>query len=379
MKRRRDLNHRHIQPNHIDSDDFSGKTNQQTKYLKVKTLTRMRLMAELLFVMAIIIVPLSVHAGFFAKFFPPETILEEKPVVETATVIDIPLLTALQNPNQLKGRGGAEIIVEENALVSTGPVGADEIAEMKSSLGEIKVHVVRPCTEEYCETISHIADMYGVTTNTILWANDITSPTSIQPGDTLIILPIVGVQHEVKKGDTINSVAKKYEGDVDEILAYNQLSSASDIAVGDTLIIPGGSLHSAPVKNSATAQPTKSSGGSAASGGGFIHPAPGSVKTQGIHGYNAVDLAGAFGSTIRAAAAGEVIVSKSSGWNGGYGQYIVIKHSNGSQTLYAHLSSNSVGVGAYVAQGQTIGAMGTSGKSTGTHLHFEVRGASNPF
>jgi murein DD-endopeptidase MepM/ murein hydrolase activator NlpD len=74
-----------------------------------------------------------------------------------------------------------------------------------------------------------------------------------------------------------------------------------------------------------------------------------------------------------------VIVSKSSGWNGGYGQYVVIRHNNGSQTLYAHLSQNYVGVGAYVAQGEAVGAMGNTGRSTGTHLHFEVRGARNPF
>jgi murein DD-endopeptidase MepM/ murein hydrolase activator NlpD len=116
-----------------------------------------------------------------------------------------------------------------------------------------------------------------------------------------------------------------------------------------------------------------------ASGSGFTHPAPGSVKSQGIHGYNAVDLAGGMGSAIRAAADGEVIVARPSGWNGGYGNYIVIRHSNGVQTLYAHLSSLNVGVGSYVSQGQTIGGMGNTGRSTGTHLHFEVRGGRNPF
>jgi murein DD-endopeptidase MepM/ murein hydrolase activator NlpD len=103
------------------------------------------------------------------------------------------------------------------------------------------------------------------------------------------------------------------------------------------------------------------------------------MRTQGIHGYNAVDLAAAHASPVRAAAAGEVIVSKSSGWNGGYGNYIVVRHGNGTQTLYAHLSSNVVGVGAFVAAGERIGYMGSTGRSTGTHLHFEVRGATNPF
>jgi len=323
--------------------------------------------------MIVIAVPLSVHAGFFAKFFTSvvaEEVIDN--IVITSTAADIPLLTAIQNPNPLGARGGAEIIVDENVLVSTGPVGEDEIAEQKGSSGEIRVHVVRPD-----ETLSEIAEMFGVTTNTIMWANDLNRATAIQPGDTLVILPIAGVRHIVKSGDTISTIAKKYEGDVEEILSYNQLASAEELSIGDTLIIPGGAMHAAPARASAQAQPVRVSGVSTA--GYFTHPAPGSTRTQGFHGYNAVDLAGGYGSSIRAAASGEVIVSKSSGWNGGYGQYIVIRHANGTQTLYAHLMRNDVGVGAYVSQGQVIGGMGSTGKSTGTHLHFEVRGGSNPF
>ncbi len=90
-------------------------------------------------------------------------------------------------------------------------------------------------------------------------------------------------------------------------------------------------------------------------------------------------MAASAGAPIRAAAAGEVIVSKTGGWNGGYGNYIVIKHANGTQTLYAHNSSNAVSAGASVAQGEVIGYVGNTGRSTGSHLHFEVRGAKNPF
>jgi murein DD-endopeptidase MepM/ murein hydrolase activator NlpD len=227
------------------------------------------------------------------------------------------------------------------------------------------------------DTLSHIAEMYGVTANTILWANDLPRATSIRAGQTLVILPIAGVRHVVKKGDTINSIAKNYEGDADEIISYNDLSDGA-LVVGSTIVVPGGAIHSAPVVKAAS--PVRSSGSNTSAGGSWLsHPVPGALKTQGLHGYNAVDLAGASGSTIRAAAAGEVIVSKSSGWNGGYGQYIVIRHSNGAQTLYAHLSYNSVGVGAYVGQGEVIGSMGNTGRSTGSHLHFEVRGAKNPF
>src|SRR6185503_16107771 len=106
----------------------------------------------------------------------------------------------------------------------------------------------------------------------------------------------------------------------------------------------------------------------------------GGIKTQGIHGHNGVDLASSYGSDILASAEGEVIISKNSGWNGGYGSYIVIKHGNGTQTLYGHLSATTVSVGDHVTQGQLIGKMGHSGQvtgHTGTHLHFEIRGARN--
>ncbi len=319
----------------------------------------------------IIIVPFSVRANFFDFLTQEIEVKAEENQSETAS--DISLIAAQQNPNPISSRGGAELVVDENALISNGPVGADEIAEGNNSSGEIRVYTVREG-----DSLGEVAEMFDVTANTIRWANDLSKNTEIQPGQTLVILPIAGVRHIIKSGDTISSIAAKYEGNEAEILSFNQLASASDIIVGGTLIIPGGELHStsAPVKETKSGK-GKSGGGSG--GAGFTHPAPGSVKTQGIHGFNGVDLAGSTGSTIRAAAAGEVIVAKGAGWNGGYGVYIVVKHRNGTQTLYAHLSSLSVGVGSYVEQGQTIGGMGNTGRSTGTHLHFEVRGGKNPF
>ena len=86
------------------------------------------------------------------------------------------------------------------------------------------------------------------------------------------------------------------------------------------------------------------------------------------------------GSTVRAAASGVVSVVKDSNiWNGGYGYYLMIKHDNGTETLYAHLSRIDVEVGQEVAQGEAIALSGNTGRTTGPHLHFEVRGATNPF
>lgn len=283
-----------------------------------------------------------------------------------------PLLSATRNPDPQKAIGGGDILYEDGVLVSTGPISKDEIAASPMNKGEISVYTV-----DEGDALSYIAQMYDVSVNTIIWANDLKDASDIRSGDTLVILPIVGVRHTVAKGEVLSTIVKKYGADLEEVLQYNNLSSATDLAIGDELIIPGGEIHTVK-KVVFTPSPTKTSG-SVSSGLGFSHPVPGSVRTQGIHGYNGVDLASAYGTPIHAAATGSVIVSKSAGWNGGYGNYIVIKHNNGTQTLYSHMSSNSVVVGDWVKQGQVIGAMGSTGKSTGNHLHFEVRGGTNPF
>ncbi len=317
-----------------------------------------------------IVIPLTVQAGMLAGLFKSEPMVLAPAQVATSA-LDVPLLSANPHPNPHGARGGADITAEDGALVSSGPIGADDVSSLSVSSGEISVYTVREG-----DTLSMIAEMFGVTSNTILWANDLRSAKAIRPGDTLVILPIPGVQYKIKKGDTIASIAKTYSGDADEILAYNQLAE-SELQAGVTIIIPGGTVP-APARAKSG---TKTAGGAATTGSaaGFIHPLPGALRTQGIHGFNAVDLAAAAGAPIRAAAAGEVIVAKTGGWNGGYGNYIVIRHANGTQTLYAHNSSNAVSVGASVAQGEVIGYVGNTGRSTGSHLHFEVRGAKNPF
>ncbi len=331
---------------------------------------------ELVIFMLVIVVPFSVQAGMFTNILSIETeSASSTGVVKSDSVIDVPVLVAAANPDpNNNARGGAEVFASDGVLISTGPVGKDVISAARSNSGEISVYTVRPG-----DSLSQIAEMFDVTSNTILWANDLPRASAIKPGDTLVILPVAGVRHVVRTGDTIAAIAKKYEADADEIISYNQLSDKSDIRAGETLVIPGGAIHTAPIKVQNKATPTKTTGSVSGGNSSFINPVPGALKTQGLHGYNAVDFGAAIGTPVRAAQSGEVIVSKSGGWNGGYGNYIVIKHKNGTQTLYAHLSRVDVGVGAVVAQGATIGALGNTGKSTGPHLHFEVRGSKNPF
>jgi murein DD-endopeptidase MepM/ murein hydrolase activator NlpD len=260
------------------------------------------------------------------------------------------------------------ILASENALVAEiGPAGTvSEIDETTNA--QISLYVVRSG-----DTLSGIAKMFGVSINTIVWANDISRSTALREGQTLVILPITGVRYTVKKGDTIQAIVKKYKADLEEVLDYNDLSTNSTLTVGSTIIIPDAEMttsESKPASKSNQSLP-----------GYYQRPlAPNCKKTQGIHGHNGVDIGCPVGSPIMAAAAGSVIVSiQNDGWNGGYGNYIVISHPNGTQTLYSHNSANLVSVGDKVSKGQVIGKVGNTGHSTGPHLHFEVRGAKNPF
>lgn len=277
------------------------------------------------------------------------------------------------DPNPSKG--GAEIeMLDNTALLPSGSVNGEnsDIAPMKQSNGQISVYEVREG-----DSLSQIADLFGVSINTIKWANDIKG--SISPGQTLVILPISGIEYTIKKGDTIAGIAKKYQSDATEIRNFNDISG--DLVVGTKIVIPNAEPQApakAPTKKS-TKSTTKSSGGTSSGGSWLLWPVAGGVKTQGIHGYNGVDIGAPSGTSVYAAAGGTVMIARSGAWNGGYGNYVVIKHSNGVQTLYAHLSSVSVSTGAWVNQGDLIGGVGSTGKSTGNHLHFEVRGATNPF
>lgn len=230
------------------------------------------------------------------------------------------------------------------------------------------------------DTLSTVAKLFNVSKNTIMWANDLKSQ-SIKPGDVLVILPITGIKHSIKKGDTIKSIAKKYKADEGDIAKFNGIVDDTELVVGNIILVPDGEIAMVqPVK-------TKNVKGSkilntysyTAPTGFLIRPVVGGRKSQGIHGHNGIDIAATPGTPIIAAASGRVIVAKASGYNGGYGNMIIMTHDNGVQTVYAHLRAVYVESGQTVPQGQVIGELGNTGRSTGPHLHFEVRGAKNPF
>lgn len=274
------------------------------------------------------------------------------------------------------------VFVQENSLIAgcppnvitpeiLGDLAGESEGNSASSRKEIIEYAVRQG-----DTLASLSDKFDISIETIAWANDLSKTSKLKPGQSLVILPVSGVLYYVKEKDNLASIAKMYKGDINEIIAFNELAMADDIYPGDILLIPGGIV---PAKKPASTLPSSSSFVPIASGY-FICPVASPCKVnQGLHWYNAVDLASKCGSPAYAAAGGTVLKAKNYGWNGGAGNYITILHSNGAITVYDHLQSISVSVGSQVSQGQIIGLTGTTGNSTGCHLHFEVRGAKNPF
>ena len=281
---------------------------------------------------------------------------------------NIPLLKAPATTNPKAATGGAVInfVGDSSLLPVVGPMGS--VADMETyKLDQITTYVVREG-----DTLSKIGEMFGVSVATIYWANDLKRGDLIKAGDTLVIFPIDGLQVTVKKGDTIKALAAKYKGDAQEIIDNNpDLQANGSLEEGMTIFIPNAEL--APVPG----RPARVRGtGGPDIPGYFMRPIFGGRKSQGLHGFNAVDLAASCETPVYASASGTVIVARNYGWNGGYGKYVAIAHPNGTQTVYAHLSQVFVSVGQYVSQGFMIGTIGSTGNSSGCHVHFEIRGAA---
>lgn len=292
---------------------------------------------------------------------------------------DISSLTSL-NASDI-GQGGQEpsasmpVTINDNSLVAHTPPSTDYIEASGYKRSQVTEYTVQAG-----DLLSFIASDYGISMNSIIWANGLRNADSISPGQVLKIPPVSGIIHQVKKGDTIPSIAKKYGGDEGKIIAFNSLSQSGELQVGDELIVPDGKLRTS-VATSVTGSTTSRTSAKPFSylpnlGDYFMQPTSGRNWGK-IHGRNGVDIANSCGTPVYASADGIVTLADSSGYNGGFGKFIKISHPNGTETLYAHSMKLLVSSGQVVARGQQIILMGTTGRSTGCHLHFEVHGARN--
>lgn len=234
------------------------------------------------------------------------------------------------------------------------------------------------------DVIGSIAEKFGLKPQTILSANNLTLRSYIRPGQKILILPVDGVVHTVVRGDTLSKIARTYTANGDTISEFNDLEETT-LKIGEQIIIPGGvkpiPKPTVVVKTPAligqpdaidkiTAPPPSVD---APAGVGYIWPTGATIITQyfGLR-HTGLDIAGKQGLPIYATRAGTVITSQC-GYNGGYGCYIKIDHGGGVTSWYGHASKMFVEVGDVVTQGQTIALVGNTGRSTGPHLHFEIR------
>lgn len=301
------------------------------------------------------------------------------------------LASAAIGPGAISGQTSpaSSIIISDAALSpAIGPVGnAEEADQFSNTGGYITVYTVRSG-----DSIKSVADMFDVTPATIMWANDLTTKSMLKVGMILTIPPIDGLVITVKKGDTFASLAKKYGVEAGAIAFANDMSTEEKLEVEAIIIVPDAELP-APTGKATTSKTTSAKTAAAQStqkpsaGNYFIYPLPAGVSrfAQKLHGNCGcgIDLSAPLGTPIYAVADGVVAKTTTSGYNTGWGSYVIINHTlpNGrhAQTLSAHMQRVVAQAGQTVKAGDVIGYVGTTGRVTGPHLHIEVTGVSNPF
>ena len=224
------------------------------------------------------------------------------------------------------------------------------------------------------DTIGTVAAQFAVTAETIQWKNDLANSATLKEGQKLKILPIPGVEHKVESGDTIYSIAKTYRASAQAIIdfPFNDIGDNFQLSTGQTIIVPDGAppAKAKPAPTQYLAEKNVPTGPVTASGR-FLWPASGGISQYFSWYHPALDISNLGGGPVSASDGGRVITA---GWSSaGYGNHVVLDHGNGFTTLYAHLSSIGVGVGQSVYKGSKLGMMGSTGRSTGVHLHIEVR------
>ncbi|HET7769151.1 MAG TPA: M23 family metallopeptidase [Chloroflexota bacterium] len=278
------------------------------------------------------------------------------------------------------GPRAAEVPVRD-ALVR--PAVATTALAPSGPRAEILTYKVQPG-----DTIWDIGARFNVGSYSVLWSNGLDEDAIIKPGQELKIPPIPGTLHAVKADDDLDSIAKKYNVEPAAIVDYNGLRPGEGLTLDKLLVVPGGQLPlvrrapvapiAPPVTTIRPATPAQTTvprvqvpaPAPAGPSGRFAWPARGLITTYFSGWHPGLDVAAAVGTPIGAADGGTVTFT---GWDStGYGYRVVISHGNGYTTTYNHLSSIAVRVGQQVGKGQTIAGMGSTGRSTGSHLHFEI-------
>lgn len=225
------------------------------------------------------------------------------------------------------------------------------------------------------DTLLSIAKKFGVSPDTVKWANDLKSD-SLSIGDELQILPVTGISHKVQKGDTIYSIAKKYDVNAQKIVdfPFNDFANPETFSLieGQIIMVPDGVKPSE--RPITPRQIYIAQGPVPVAGGGFTWPLRGEISQFPAWYHMALDIAAPIGTPIASAHNGTVTKVLVGAWDGGYGTSVYVDNGAGVESHYAHLSGVNVSVGDTVFAGRTVvGWVGMTGRTTGPHVHFEIR------
>ena len=263
----------------------------------------------------------------------------------------IPQITSIANIDGKVSEIFYDYISSDNTLNSDGVIG---VKYEEYTIGE-------------GENLTTISRKIGVNLDTLVSVNKITNANKLKPGQKIIIPNRNGLLYTIKQNENIEEVASKYDIQLNRILAFNKIDEMSDIEIGDDIFLPGakytlderiekfGQMFSLPVTVTRISSLF----------GYRVHPIT-KVRTK----HTGVDIPGSLNTPVYAARKGKVIFA---GYSGGYGNLVIVRHDKGYTTYYGHLNKITTKIGANVGVGVMIGRMGSTGNSTGSHLHFEVR------
>ncbi len=335
--------------------------------------------------------PLFASANWISDFFTGEQVQASDEVVDidnTGTDSNLQNMDLFNsessvNPDRknIDEQKDKVIVQEDSFIYSDGLFGSDVSFEKSPLSDQINVYTVKEG-----DTISEIAELFNISINTIRWENNI-SGQNISVGQKLNILPVTGVKYIIKSGDTISKIADIHEAETEDIYIFNDITKDSVLKKGDVIFVPNGIIKPVVVKKTPSTTPSKVSPSNTKIQSGYymrpvvgITTSPYGSRRGGFHA--GVDIGNKRGTPVVAAASGLVVkvvsgcVEGRTSCGGRYGNYIEIEHSNGTKTIYAHLSKVSVRVGQTVSAGSHIGSLGNTGRSTGPHLHFEIENSN---
>ena len=262
---------------------------------------------------------------------------------------------------------GVNRLIQNNTSLLPNPVAHTVLAERD------RMRIIT-YTVQANDNVWSIAQGFGLKAETVLWANSSVerSPDLLSVGQKLVIPPVDGIWYTVQKGDTVDKLAKTYQTSVEKIVTFelNNLQEPYTLVAGQQIMLPDGRKKVVPSNYYPMTRVGSAPKGAPKGSGRFAWPAVGYLSQRYWSGHLGIDIASRTGVPIRAADDGYVVMAGRDTW--GYGNQVLIDHGNGYLTRYAHLNTIKVKAGASVSKDEVIGTMGSTGRSTGPHLHFEV-------